>query len=115
MTVAICFNCGNEKLKVLGTCAQCSAIPRTYGERSQSLVLSDMLSSQEQLSQFASEIKNGRNFSAPESLYIKCLSVNKIYFPHNFCYAGSHNEPLSRRQYGKNQVVGSIRFVLGKS
>ena len=46
---------------------------------------------------------------------IKCLSVNKIYFPHNFCYAGSHNQPLSRRQYGKNQVVGSIRFVLGKS
>ena len=77
MTIAICFNCGSEKLKVLGICKQCSVIPATYGERSRSLVLSDMLSSKEQLSQFASEIKNGRGFSAPEILYIKSREMLK--------------------------------------
>jgi hypothetical protein len=71
MTIAICFNCGSEKLKVLSTCRQCNAIPKTYGEKSQSLVLSQLISSQEQLNQFSSEIKNGRSFSAPENLYIK--------------------------------------------
>ena len=47
--------------------------------------------------------------------HIKSLSVNNIYFPHGICYMDLHSEPILWRPYGKNPVMGSVRFILGKS
>lgn len=65
MTTAICFRCGSEKPGALLACAGCGTAPRSNGELSLSLVLTDHLSSKTQLAHYSHELRNHLKLSVP--------------------------------------------------
>lgn len=77
MGMAICFKCGSAKLGALVACKNCSAAPRTNSEYAVSLALSDHLSSEEQLTQYSNELRNGRKLSVPRDALVEALNALK--------------------------------------
>lgn len=65
MAMAICFKCGSEKSGALIACRKCGAAPQTNSEYTVSLVLSEHLSSKDELAQYSHELRNGQELSVP--------------------------------------------------
>ena len=65
MAMAICFKCGSTKSGALVACGSCNGAPHTNSEHAASLVLSDHLSTKDQLTQYSYEIRNKQKLSIP--------------------------------------------------
>lgn len=65
MTISLCFKCGAQKLAALAECNVCRTSPRADDELALSLVLSEHLSSNGQLSNYGHEIRNHLKLSIP--------------------------------------------------
>ena len=65
MGMAICFKCGSAKSGALLACSSCHAVPRTQNDLALSLVLSDNVSSKEQLAGYSNELRSGASASVP--------------------------------------------------
>lgn len=77
MSMAICFKCGSAKSGALTACRSCNAAPRTNTEYAVSLVLSDHLSSKDQLVQYSHELRNGNKLSVPREALAQALDALK--------------------------------------
>lgn len=77
MGMAICFKCGSAKSGALVACRGCNAAPRANSEYAVSLALSDHLSSNEQLTQYGDELRNGKKLSVPREAIVQALDALK--------------------------------------
>lgn len=68
MAQSICFNCGLPKEKVFARCSGCGARPDGNDQLVLSLVLSDFVSTPQQLSTFATDIRAHRKLSVEPEL-----------------------------------------------
>ena len=67
MTLAICLQCGAEKLGALTLCSECGSVPSTADERARSLALSDHNLSADELRAIAAKIRAGESPSFDEA------------------------------------------------
>jgi hypothetical protein len=77
MTLAICIKCGSTKPRAFIACPACSFIPQTNSQCAASLVLSDYLSSKEQLTQYSHNLCNGKKLSVPREALAQALDALK--------------------------------------
>ncbi len=75
MTIAYCFSCGAGKASPIAACGSCNKSPVTEPELVRSLIMSDEISSQGQLSHFAYEVRSGHRLTAPDSLVVKARAA----------------------------------------
>ena len=68
MTIAYCFSCGAQKASPIASCGSCRKLPATEADLVRSLILSDEISTQGQLTHFANEVQSNRHLTAPDSL-----------------------------------------------
>jgi hypothetical protein len=77
MAIAICFKCGSAKYSALIGCRNCNTVPKVNSEHVMSLVLSSHLSSQEQLTQYSHEIRNGMRPTVPGTVLLQATNALK--------------------------------------
>lgn len=77
MVVAICFKCGSPKYGALIGCRSCNTAPKVNSEHVLSLALSSHLSSQEQLTQYSHEIRNGMRLTVPGTALLQATNALK--------------------------------------
>ena len=77
MGMAICFKCGSAKSGALAFCRSCNVAPRSNSECAISLVLSDHLSSKDQLVQYSHKLRNGSKPSVPREALAQALNALK--------------------------------------
>lgn len=77
MGIATCFKCGSEKYGALTTCRNCTTAPSTKSEYAVSLVLSDHLSSEDQLGWFSQQLRDGNKLSVPREALAQALDALK--------------------------------------
>ena len=77
MTTAVCFKCGSAKSGALIACRECSAAPQTKSEYAVSLVLSNYLSTEDQMAQYSQALHNGTKLSVPREALVQALDALK--------------------------------------
>lgn len=77
MGTAICLKCGSAKTGALVACKSCNAVPLANSEQAVSIALSDYLSSEEQLTQYSNELRNGSKLSVPREALVEALNALK--------------------------------------
>ncbi len=63
MTIAICIQCGHEKVGAISPCPNCGLLPATPEEQAKSITLSDRNHNPEELRQIATRIQAGESFA----------------------------------------------------
>lgn len=77
MLMAVCFKCGSAKYGALIGCRSCNTAPKVNSEHVLSLALSSHMSSQEQLTQYSLEIRNGVRPSVPGTALVQATNALK--------------------------------------
>src|SRR5688500_4088972 len=95
MTAAICFKCGGNKTGAFATCGSCTATPRLNSELTVSLALCAHLSSDSQLLQYASEVRNHLRLTVPDEVLLQAR--NALNDPQLMSMIGSDPIPPPNR------------------
>lgn len=90
---AICFKCGFDKSGSLSECNCCHATPQSGSELATSIVLSEHMSTAEQLSQYAAQIRGGNKPAISGSALTRAVAALKD--PQLMAFLGERPRPAN--------------------
>jgi hypothetical protein len=110
MTAAVCFKCGEYKVRAFAVCDSCGAAPRLESELAFSFALCRHLSTASQLNQYAHEIRHQQRLTVPDNILARArvaLKDPKLLAMLGVGAASTTAPPISQPQGPQRATAGA--------